>query len=98
MANLLSETTKLNGTAKELASTAKETFNSAKNPIEVMSHTIGERAGAAVARAQDSAAEYYNNGRDYVVENPVKGVAIAAAAGLVCGGLLAMAFRKSGKH
>ena len=45
-----------------------------------------------------SAAESLKTGRAYVKDNPIKGVAVAAAAGLVAGGLLTVLFRKSHKQ
>lgn len=65
--------------------------------IEEASHIMGERAGALASQVASSVNEYVKNGREYVQENPAKGVAIAAAAGLVTGSLLTMAFR-SRKH
>lgn len=95
MNNLITESSdKLNGAAREVNSTVKDGFKAAKSTIEHLSHNIGEQASSAVTKAQEAATEYYNDSRKYVVENPVKGVAIAAAAGLIFGGLLSMAWRK----
>lgn len=73
---------------------AKDIYNTSAHSLENMSHAIGEKAGSTVARFSDSASEYYKTGREFVKENPVKGIAIAAAAGLVVGSLLSMSMRR----
>lgn len=94
MSNFTSDTpSKFNGATKDLSLNPKNVYQQAKGSAESLSHSIGERAGTAVAKFQDSASEYYNTSRGYVIENPVKGVAIAAATGLVCGTLLTLAMR-----
>ena len=85
---------KANGAAKDLTSSAKDVYNTTSHSLEKMSQAIGEKAGSTVARFSGQANEYYKTSRDYVAENPVKGIAIAAAAGLVAGSLLSMAFRR----
>ena len=86
MNNLITESAgKFNGAARNVNATTKDVFSSAKNTVEHLSHNIGEQAGSAITKAQEAVTEYYYDGREYVVENPVKGVAIAAAAGLICG-------------
>ena len=85
---------KANGAAKDLSASAKDVYNTTSHSLENMSQSIGEKAGATAARFSDQANEYYKTSRDYVVDNPVKGIAIAAAAGLVTGSLLSMVFRR----
>ena len=73
---------------------AKDVYNTSAHSLESMSRDIGEKAGSTVARFSDSANQYYKNGREFVKENPVKGIAIAAAAGLVVGSLLSISMRR----
>lgn len=85
---------KANGAAKDLTAAAKDVYNTSSHSLEKMSQDLGERAGSTVARFSESANEYYQTGREYVKENPVKGIAIAAAAGIVVGSLLSMSMRR----
>ncbi len=55
-----------------------------------LAETVGEQAGNYAAQTMDQAREFYKSGRQYVEQNPEKGVAMAAAIGVVFGGLLAM--------
>jgi ElaB/YqjD/DUF883 family membrane-anchored ribosome-binding protein len=71
------------------------------NQLEKIAHGAGEKAGAMASdfanSASDlakSASDYVETGREYVKQNPLKGVAIAAVAGVVTGGILAMALRR----
>lgn len=80
---------KFSGTAKSIDKGLK----SATETLEDISHTVGERAGEMASQVGD----YYKTSTKYVKENPVKGVAIAAATGVVVGSLLTMAFRGNGK-
>lgn len=66
------------------------------NSLEKISHSAGETIGEFTANIASATQDYANAGRDYVRKNPVKGAAIAAASGLVLGGLLTMALRR--KH
>lgn len=85
---------KANGAAKDLTASAKDVYNTSAHSLENMSQAIGEKAGSAVARFSGSANEYYKTSREFVQENPVKGIAIAAAAGIVVGSLLSMSMRR----
>ena len=55
-----------------------------------MAHMIGNKMN----RMASTASEYAKNGREYVSDNPVKGVAFAAVTGAVVGSILTMAMRK----
>ncbi len=66
----------------------------AETALIEMSHDAGKKIGNMTNRFANSASEYVKNGRSYVVENPGKGVAIAAATGLVVGGLVTYALSK----
>lgn len=45
-----------------------------------------------------STAESIKSGREYVKEHPIKGVAVAAVAGLFAGSLLTVLFKRQHKH
>jgi ElaB/YqjD/DUF883 family membrane-anchored ribosome-binding protein len=62
--------------------------------FEVMYHNAGNRLGTVTSELANSANEYAKSSRKFVVENPVKGVAIAAATGAVVGSLITLAMRK----
>ncbi len=62
--------------------------------LEAFAHQAGERAGALATDIAHTASEYTKNSRAYVKENPAKGVAIAAFAGMLTGSLLTMAMRR----
>ncbi len=81
---------KSNGAAHDF----KNKIQNTEKSLEKMSMEAGEKAGAMVSTFAHSTADYVETGRDYVKENPVKGVAIAAAAGLVVGSLMTLALRK----
>ncbi len=82
-------------TSSSLGKALKDT-TSRFGPLEKITRDAGERAGEAVSHFASSAKQYYDGSREYVKSNPVKGVAIAAAAGLVTGGLLSLALRRNG--
>ena len=65
-----------------------------ENNLERTAHNTGERLGAMASNFADSASEYVRTGRGYVKENPAKGVAIAAAVGVVAGSLITIAMRR----
>ncbi len=87
MANLIGDSlSKANGAATEF-----------KNKIQDTGHMLASSAqdlrqpAAAISSGFASAAsDSMKYSRDYVKENPAKGVAIAAATGLVAGSLLTM--------
>ncbi len=71
----------------------KAKVQSTSQGIEHLAKTTGERVGAMANNFAHSAADSMNSSREYVKENPVKGVAIAAAVGMVAGSLLTIAAR-----
>lgn len=92
MANLTNETmNKTNGMAHDVRSKAQ----GAERQLERMSNQAGERIGEWASTIANSATEYAKVSRDYVQENPVKSVAIAAATGIVVGSLFTLAMRKN---
>ncbi len=81
---------KANGIAHDLEAKIKN----GEQKIEKLSAEAGEKVGVVAADLANSTAQYVQSSREYVQENPIKGIAIAAAAGLVAGSLLTMALRK----
>ncbi len=74
-------------------------LNRAKDPktetaLSEMSQNAGKKLATVTTNLANSTNEYVKNGRKYVVENPAKGVAIAAATGLVVGGLVTYALSR----
>lgn len=90
MANMVNEpSNKINGSTQDFK--AKPLGGSS---FEKMSHDAGEKIGMVASNFADSASNYMKTGREYVKENPAKGVAMAVAAGAVAGGILAMILRR----
>lgn len=90
MANLPTDLSgKINGAATDY----KAKSHSVGQDIEHLAQTTGERVGAMASDFANTAADSMKSSRQYVRENPVKGVAIAAAVGLVAGSLLTIAAR-----
>lgn len=89
MSNFSTDTSsKANGATHE----PKNTLN-VEARMENIAATTGERLGQMAANFTGTTNEYVNTGRDYVKENPVKGVAIAAGLGAIVGGILMLALR-----
>ena len=68
----------------------------ASESLESMSHDLGERAGSLVRNVSHSVSEYSRASRDYVKENPAKGIAIAAVTGAVLGSIFTLSMRRRG--
>ncbi len=62
--------------------------------IENMVHRVGEKAGELTSSFTQKATDTLENSREYVKANPVKGVAIAAVAGIAVGSLLTLMFSR----
>ena len=62
--------------------------------LESFTHNAGEKIGTMASDLASSTTDYIKSGRDYVQDNPVKGVAVAAAAGVVAGFLMSFAMRR----
>jgi ElaB/YqjD/DUF883 family membrane-anchored ribosome-binding protein len=69
-------------------------FVKVENEISKMANDTGKKIGAMASDFAQSANQRIESGREYVEENPLKGVAIAAAAGAIVGSLLTIALRK----
>lgn len=80
--------------ASDAAYDLKNKIQTAGSRLETLSQDVGERLGELSSTFMGTASEYVSAGRKYVRENPAKGVAIAAAAGLVAGGLITLAMRR----
>jgi|GEM_PF-1728268 len=90
MANLNNEfSNKINGMATE---SKNKIFNDG-NQLRHLAKSAGERVGMIVSDFKKGTTKTMNSGREYVKENPIKGVAIAAATGLLAGSLLTVAMR-----
>lgn len=91
MANLTSEnTSRANGATDEF----KSKVQNSDRQLEHAVRQSGEKIGAMASSLVDSTSSYIKSGREYVSENPAKGVAAAAVAGLVVGSLLTWAMRR----
>lgn len=90
MSNNISESisSKTNGATQDFKSKAMN----AEHQLEAMTRNAGERVGRMASDLASTTSDYAKASREYVQENPVKGVAIAAAAGAVAGCLLTLAF------
>ena len=65
-----------------------------EKPLEQLSQNLGEKAGTMASNLATSTSDYVKTGREYVKENPAKGIAIAAAAGVILGSLLTLGLRR----
>lgn len=91
MGNLASDTpSKMTPPARDFKNGAL----SAESGLEALSHNAGERIGAMASQISDSASDYAKSGREYVKENPVAGIAMAAAAGAIAGSLITLIMRR----
>jgi ElaB/YqjD/DUF883 family membrane-anchored ribosome-binding protein len=62
--------------------------------LEKIAHDVGEKMGTVTSGLGGSASNYIKTGREFVKENPTKGIAIAAVAGVLAGSLLTLALRR----
>ncbi len=70
------------------------TARNAEQQLTRVAQKTGEKVGAMVSDLSTATSDSLKASREYIRENPVKGAAIAAATGLVVGGLLSMAMRR----
>jgi ElaB/YqjD/DUF883 family membrane-anchored ribosome-binding protein len=92
MANVTNESfkNKTDGFSNELNTKAPMD----ESALESVAHTAGRRLGAMASDFATGANNYARSGRDYVKANPVKGIALAAAAGALAGSLFSLTLRK----
>jgi ElaB/YqjD/DUF883 family membrane-anchored ribosome-binding protein len=62
--------------------------------LEKIAHSAGERISDMSADFAQSAADRLESSREYVKAHPLKGVAIAATAGLAVGSLLTLLMKR----
>ncbi|MBL7543307.1 MAG: hypothetical protein JNL11_05795 [Bdellovibrionaceae bacterium] len=91
MANL---TTDAFNKVDKVAHNLKDKAAGAEDQLTQMTYDAGKKVGAIASDFSSAAMDYAKNGREYVKENPGKGVAMAAVAGLVTGSLLTLAMRR----
>lgn len=90
---MANQTTDVSNKANGATSEFKNRIVNGEHQLEKFAQGAGERAGAMASDFANTAADSMKSSRDYVKENPIRGVAIAAAAGLVTGSLLTMIAR-----
>lgn len=99
MAQSMTEATnKVNQGMKNAERAVADTVNGAPKAFEQISRDLGHQAGQMAAQVGDTVSEYYSSGREYVKTNPLAGVAMAAAAGMVAGSLITLAMRSPSRH
>lgn len=86
--------TDLSSKANQLSQDFKNKVMSSEKNLGKMSHEVGEKMGAMASDIASTTSEYLENGRTFVKENPVSGVAIAAAVGAVAGSIVTLAMRR----
>lgn len=91
MPNISEQKKNANGLANDFTNKA----NDSSHQLSKMIYDSGEKVGNMASDLVSSAKETIAESKDYVKENPYKGVAFAAAAGLVTGSLLSSLFRRS---
>jgi len=77
---------KVNGAEQDF----KNKISGAEKGLEKMVQNVGKNIGERAMDIENAAETYLKTGREYVQDHPAKSVAIAAAAGLVAGGLISM--------
>lgn len=91
MANMTSE---FLGKANGLTQDLKNKAVSVENQFENLTFKTGEAAGTIASNLVSAAGRNVKKSREYVIENPMAGIAMAAAAGLVTGSIITMLMRK----
>jgi ElaB/YqjD/DUF883 family membrane-anchored ribosome-binding protein len=87
-------TSEISNKANGLAHDFKNKIQKTEAHLENMSHDIGENLGAQASRLANTTNDYIVSSRAYVQTNPIKGIAIAAVAGVALGSLLTLALRR----
>jgi len=70
-------------------------INTSGNQLEKVAHSAGEKIGSMASEFSNSTASSLKASREYIQDNPVKGVVIAASAGAVVGSLMTLLMRKN---
>lgn len=84
--------TKLNGQA-HMSPHFPEKSETMGSTMDRASREIGKEFGSAMEQASAKANGYIKTSREYVGENPMRSVAVAAVTGLAIGSLMTLAFR-----
>lgn len=92
MGNLQSD---IKNASKDIAQNGQRGLQVGADQVQNISRGLGHNAGMMAAKLSDTVNDYYKTSRSFVAENPVKGIAIAALAGIFTGGLLTLAMRRS---
>lgn len=74
-----------------LASDFKNSVANVEGQLKQMSHDVGEKMGDLASSVSHTASTYAKEGREYVRDNPGKGLMMAAATGAAVGSLLTLA-------
>ena len=82
--------TKLNGPAADY----KNKIQSFEETAADKMHRGMDKMSAMGSDAAASVSDYVKTSQDFVQQNPIKGIAIAASVGIVAGALLSMALRR----
>ena len=90
MANLNSEVSKK---ANSQAAQFKGNVMSSEHQPESIAQSVGQRVENMASSIADTTVDSLNYSRKFVKENPIKGVAIAAASGLILGSLFTISMR-----
>lgn len=94
MSNITSNTTDKLNKVNNVANNLLSKIPASQDQLETMVNRAGEKAGELTTSFSQKASDTIENSREYVKANPIKGVAIAAAAGLAVGSLLTILFSR----
>jgi ElaB/YqjD/DUF883 family membrane-anchored ribosome-binding protein len=94
MSNISNVTNDKINKASNVANSLLSKIPASQDQLESMVNRAGEKAGELTSSFSRTATEKLENSREYVKENPIKGVAIAAAAGIAVGSILTMMFNR----
>ncbi len=78
----------------KVAHNMKDKVANGEEQLTQMTYDAGKKVGAIASEFANSTLDYAKNGREFVKENPGKGIAIAAGVGLLAGSLLTLAMRR----
>jgi ElaB/YqjD/DUF883 family membrane-anchored ribosome-binding protein len=73
-----------------VASSIVDKLESSGDQVEKIAHSLGEKAGEITADLSKVAADKLKVSREYITENPLTGIAVAATAGVVAGSIATM--------
>lgn len=79
---------------EDLTNKFKSGVKSVEGNLEKMSHDAGIKMGEVASDVVDSAAVFVKTGQEYVKKNPARGIAFAAMAGAIIGGLATLSLRR----